>query len=80
MTGSERRMEKRLRLSAIFVVFGLAIEAVTLLGMHPLAFLTFMFAGGTCLAAGFGIYLYALVSLGSSTLQEEGSRSQQPNS
>jgi hypothetical protein len=34
----------------------------------------------TCLAAGFGIYLYSLVSFGDPTLHEEGSRRQQPNS
>ena len=80
MNGNERRMEKHLRLSAVFVAVGLGIEALTLLRVHPLAFLTFMFAGGTCLAAGFGIYLYSLVSFGDPTLHEEVPRRQQPNS
>jgi predicted membrane channel-forming protein YqfA (hemolysin III family) len=79
MNGNERRMEKRQRLSAIFVAVGLGIEALTLIKIHPLAFLTFMFAGGTCLAAGFVIYLYSLVSFGAPTLGGEGLRSQQPN-
>jgi predicted membrane channel-forming protein YqfA (hemolysin III family) len=80
MNRNERRMEKPLRLSAIFVAVGLGIEALTLIKIHPLAFLTFMFGGGTCLAVGFIIYLYSLVSFGDPTLDGEGSRSQQPNS
>lgn len=55
-------METRLRLSATFVVVGLAIESATLLRVHALAFLSFMFVGGTCLAVGFTIYLYSLLA------------------
>ena len=55
-------MERRLRLSGTLTILGLLVEAVSLVRVHPLYFLSFMFVGGGLLAAGIAIYLYALVA------------------
>lgn len=59
------RLEGRLRVSGILIVLGLLVEALSLVRIHPLAFLGFMFVGGGFLVAGIAIYLYSLVSVGS---------------
>ena len=56
-------MERRLRISGMLIVLGLLVEALSLIRIHPLAFLGFMFVGGGLLVAGIGIYLYSLVSI-----------------
>ena len=57
------RMEGRLRISGVLIVLGLLVEALSLIRIHPLAFLGFMFVGGGLLVAGIAIYLYSLVSV-----------------
>jgi predicted membrane channel-forming protein YqfA (hemolysin III family) len=59
------RMERRLRISGILIVLGLLVEALSLIHIHPLAFLAFMFIGGALLIAGIGIYLYSIASASS---------------
>jgi len=56
-------MERRLRISGMLIVLGLVVEALSLIRIHPLAFLGFMFVGGGLLVAGIAIYLYSLVSV-----------------
>jgi hypothetical protein len=56
-------MERRLRISGILIVLGLLVEALSLIRIHPLAFLGFMFVGGGFLILGITIYLYSLVSV-----------------
>ena len=58
-------MERRLRVSGVLIVLGLLVEALSLIRIHPLAFLAFMFVGGGLLVAGIAIYLYSLVSVAS---------------
>lgn len=58
-------MERRLRISGILIVLGLTVEALSLIRIHPLAFLAFMFVGGGLLVLGIAIYLYSLVSVAS---------------
>lgn len=60
-------MDRRLRVSGILIVLGLLVEALSLMRIHPLAFLAFLFVGGGLLVAGIAIYLYSLVSVGSPT-------------
>ena len=57
------RVEGRLRFSGILIVLGLLVEALSLVRIHPLAFLGFMLVGGGLLVAGIAIYLYSLVSV-----------------
>ena len=56
-------MERRLRISGALIVLGLLVEALSLVRIHPLAFLGFMFVGGGFLILGITIYLYSLVSV-----------------
>lgn len=58
-------MERRLRISGILIVLGLLVEALSLIRIHPLTFLAFMFIGGGFLIAGMGIYLYSIASASS---------------
>jgi hypothetical protein len=61
MTVSEERLHRRLRISGTLIIAGLAVEFASLLRIHPLAFLSFMFIGGGFLLAGVGFYLYSIV-------------------
>jgi predicted membrane channel-forming protein YqfA (hemolysin III family) len=58
-------MDRRLRVAGILIVLGLVVEALSLIRIHPLAFLAFMFIGGALLIAGIGIYLYSIASASS---------------
>lgn len=53
---------RRLRLAGLLVLLGLAVEAVTLLWSHHLAFVLFLALGGLLIAAGVLLYLWSLVS------------------
>ena len=57
------RIERRLQVSAILLILGLVIEALSLLGSKPFAFLVFLFLGGLLMLSGILVYLYSLVSL-----------------
>ena len=59
------QIDRRLRISGILIVLGLLVEALSLIRIHPLAFLVFMFVGGGFLIVGIAIYLYSLVSVSS---------------
>jgi predicted membrane channel-forming protein YqfA (hemolysin III family) len=52
---------RTLRISGSLIVAGLVVELLSLLRIHPLAFLAFMFLGGICLIAGMGFYLYSVI-------------------
>jgi hypothetical protein len=58
-------MDRRLRISGILIVLGLVVEALSLIRVHPLAFLGFMFVGGGFLIVGSAVYLYSLLSVSS---------------
>jgi hypothetical protein len=64
-----KTMDRRLRTSGILIVLGLLVEALSLIRIHPLAFLGFMLVGGGLLLLGIAIYLYSLVSLPSSPIE-----------
>jgi hypothetical protein len=55
-------MERRIRLSAILLIIGLMIEAVSLIWAHPTAFLVFAFVGVAFMGIGSVVFLYSLVS------------------
>jgi predicted membrane channel-forming protein YqfA (hemolysin III family) len=56
------RLFRRLRLAGFLVLAGLAVEAVTLLWSHHLAFVLFLGLGGLLIAAGVLLYLWSLIS------------------
>jgi hypothetical protein len=59
------QMDRRLRVSGLLIVLGLLVEALSLIRIHPLAFLGFMFIGGALLVAGIAVYLFSIVSASS---------------
>ncbi|HKI01129.1 MAG TPA: hypothetical protein VKK31_04045 [Thermoanaerobaculia bacterium] len=55
-------LARLLRLSGLLVGLGLIVEALTLLWSHPTAFLVFLLLGGSLVAAGVLLYLYAIAT------------------
>jgi uncharacterized membrane protein len=58
----EVHLYRRLRIAGALIIAGLAVEALSLIRIHPLSFLAFMFIGGTCFIAGVALYLYSIVA------------------
>jgi hypothetical protein len=56
-------LAKRIRLSGSLIIFGMAVEAFSLLWKNPTAFLIFLGLGGVAMAAGVLVFLYSLVSV-----------------
>jgi hypothetical protein len=55
------RFAQRLRISGLLIVLGLLIETATLYSGHPLAFVAYLVFGGSLVAAGLLVYLWAVV-------------------
>ncbi len=55
-------LERWIRWSGLFVAAGLIVQAATLYGVHPLAFVVFLGVGCPLLAIGVLMFLYALVT------------------
>jgi hypothetical protein len=66
MTAAVTKLEKRLRLAGVFLIFGLLVEAICLLWARPLAFILLVCGGGLLCMAGIVVYLYGLASAGES--------------
>ncbi len=56
------KRQRRLRMSGILIMLGLLVEALSLIRIHPIAFLSFMFVGGGFLVVGILIYLLSIAS------------------
>ncbi len=54
--------EKRLRIAGLFVALGLLIQMLSLLPIHPLAFIVFVGIGAPIMVAGVIFFLLSLVS------------------
>lgn len=55
-------VEKRVRLAAVLICLGLLVLLLTLLRIHPLAFMAFILIGCPLVLAGILLYLYSIVS------------------
>jgi len=64
MTGATG-IERRLRISGTLIALGLLVEGLSLIRIHPLAFLGFMFIGGALLLAGIAVYLLSIAAASS---------------
>jgi hypothetical protein len=71
MKKGEIHLYRRVRIAGSLIIAGLAVEFLSLLWIHPLAFLAFMFIGGGFLLAGIVFYLYSIV--GASAASEDHS-------
>ena len=55
-------IDRRLRISGIFVICGLLIEALCLMWARPIAFVVLVVIGGALIGIGVLFFLYSLVS------------------
>jgi len=55
-------MERRLRISGILIILGLAIEALCLVWTRPIAFVVLVCVGGALIGLGVLFFLYSLVT------------------
>lgn len=55
-------IERRVRLAGMLVCLGLLVQLLTLVRIHPLAFVAFILIGCPLLAAGLLLYLYSILS------------------
>jgi hypothetical protein len=55
-------VEKRVRLAAVLVCVGMLVQLITLLRIHPLAFMAFILIACPLVLAGILLYLYSIVS------------------
>jgi hypothetical protein len=62
MIGNASRLQRKLKTSAYLLIFGLAVEGITLHWAHPTSFLLFTGLGGILVLAGIAIYLIAIIS------------------
>jgi hypothetical protein len=60
----EPRIEGRIRVAALLVLAGMAIEAVTLNVLHPLSFVVFAAFGVLAIGAGIVVFLLAVLQAG----------------
>jgi len=67
----------KLRLSGIFIVLGLVVQALSLLWNHPLSFIAFITVGGLLLAVGIVLYLLTLVNVAAAISEEKAGTSAQ---
>ena len=59
-----RTIEGRIRLAALLLAGGVAVEAVTLSILHPLAFIAFASVGVLLFVAGIVVFLLTLLAAG----------------
>jgi hypothetical protein len=55
-------IEKRIRMAALLVCLGLLVLLLTLVRIHPLAFVAFTVIGCPLVLAGIVLFLYSVVS------------------
>ena len=60
--GSPPKTEKSVALAALLICVGLVVHLITLVRIHPLAFMAFILMSCPLVLAGVLLYLYAIVS------------------
>lgn len=55
---------RSLQIAGVLIAIGLLAEAVTLFFSHPMAFMGFIFLGGSLVGLGVLLYLWTIVSTG----------------
>jgi hypothetical protein len=64
MNAQPSRMERRIRVSGILMLSGIAVEVATLIKIHPLTFMAFTTVGLLFFAAGIVVFLLSLLEVG----------------
>jgi hypothetical protein len=55
-------IEKQIKRGGVLIALGLVVQLLTLVSVHPLAFVVFLLVGCPLVAAGIVLYLYSLVA------------------
>ena len=55
-------IERRIRRAAVLIGAGLLLQVLTLLRVHPLAFVVFLMVGCPLIVVGVTVYLLSLIS------------------
>ena len=61
-----------LHVSSLLIILGLLVEIVSLLWLHPLSFVLFIFVGATLIGLGIFVYLISLVFAASPPAENRG--------
>jgi hypothetical protein len=64
MTLSQTAIYRSLRIAGMLLIFGLIVEAASLLWSKPLAFLLFVGVAGLATLLGLFVFLYSLIPAG----------------
>ena len=59
---SDQAIEKRIRWAGLLICLGLGVQLMTLMWVHPLAFMAFLVVGCPLTGCGVLLYLYSLVA------------------
>jgi len=54
-------VEKALRIAGVLICLGLLVQLITLIRVHPLAFMAFILISCPLVVAGIVLYLYSIV-------------------
>jgi hypothetical protein len=65
-------INRSLRISGLFVIIGLLVEALCLVWSRPIAFVVLVCLGGTLIGLGVLVFLYSLVSGAPHTTDSSG--------
>jgi hypothetical protein len=65
-------MLRKLRISGVLVILGLAVEGLSLCWNNALSFMSFVVIGGLFLGAGILLFLYSLVASKDPALEQLG--------
>jgi hypothetical protein len=68
-------MSRRLRISGIFVIVGLLVEALCLVWSRPIAFVALVCIGGALIDLGVLFFLYSLVTAPAQATDSSGAAS-----
>lgn len=80
MENHSNPLHRRLRLSGLFIILGLIVQALSLLWNHPLSFIAFVSLGGLLLAIGILLYLLAVVNMAGYPQESTEAQPQSPKS
>lgn len=80
MENNANPIHARLRLSGMFIILGLIVQALSLLWNHPLSFIAFVTIGGILTAIGIFLYLLTVVNMAGNRQERAEVQPQSPES
>jgi hypothetical protein len=75
LTAGTQARERRIRLAAVLTSSGLLVLLLTLLRVHPLAFIAYIVIGCPLVGIGIVLYLYSIIGYGPAPETDFGEQS-----